>query len=135
MASLELTAYLDRSAGLGWVWGEDDCALWIAAWGRVLTGKDGGAQWRGRYHTRLGCLRLLKREGGLSSVVERGAVTVGMSPVADPVEGDIGIVPVESPRGPDVAAGIYTGDGFWAMRAPAGVVLIRATPTHIWGLR
>lgn len=135
MAALGLTAFIDQAEGQVMVWGQSDCALWLANWGIELTGIDGGAEWRGRYSTWLGCKRLLTREGGILNVVRQGAEAIGMQQVEELQEGDVGVLQVISPKGPDMAGGIYTGDGFWAVRAARGVVLAKLRPLASWGLR
>lgn len=58
-----LAGYLEQARHQPFAWGENDCALWSARWVRTATGRDFLPDWRGRYSTRLGAVRLMKRRG------------------------------------------------------------------------
>ena len=63
-------------------WGEHDCATWAFELYRDLTdGPDHAALWRGRYRTRIGCGRVLRRLGW-RSLEEGGRALLG-TPLAD----------------------------------------------------
>lgn len=125
-------AFCDEIARLGWAWGERDCLLWLGTWAQRNTGVDGGAPWRGRYRTALGCMRTLNRSGGMEACIERGATLAGM------VEGEartgaVGLVEVVTPKGLALVGGIFTGER-WAVLTPSGVLSIRTTPVRCWNL-
>ena len=62
-------------------WGEHDCATWAFDLHRDRTdGPDHAALWRGRYHTPIGCGRVLRRLGWTS--LEDG----GRALLGDPLE-------------------------------------------------
>lgn len=132
MASVNLPDFLDNIARQGWQWGERDCLLWLGLWSRELTGIDGGAEWRGRYKTARGCMRVLKSSGGMEACVRRGAEVAGLARVETPRAGDIGLVPVMTTRGPGEAGGICTGKR-WALLTARGVLTTPAEPTLMWG--
>lgn len=94
-----LAASLTNAQARPFVWGEHDCATWAFDLHRDLTdGPDHAALWRGRYHTRVGCGRVLRRLGWTSledggrallgeplenaRLAQRGALILGGAPEA-----------------------------------------------------
>lgn len=131
-----LTDFLDRWEGERTRYGQQDCALWPAAWVQEVTGVDGGAPWRGRYSTEDECLALLEREGGLLAVMSQGARLVGLQPHlghALPRRGDIGVVGVQVARGDPMVGAICLGLT-WAALSERGVRYIRARPVATWSV-
>ena len=90
MASVK--QFLDDMARAGWEWGERDCLLWLGLWSERVTGIDGGKEWRGRYKTALGCMRVMNKSGGLDACVDKGARSAGMRETINASEGSVGIV-------------------------------------------
>ena len=129
-----LGEFLDRMARLGWEWGERDCLSWLGLWSREVTGIDGAAEWRGRYRTAIGCMRVLNKSGGLRACIERGAIAAGLVPVTDVRAGDVGLVRANTPRGVQEVGGIFTGER-WAVLTAKGVLSGRADPVCAWGVR
>ncbi len=124
--------FCDRIARAGWAWGERDCLLWLGTWALENTGIDGGAPWRGRYRTALGCIRTLNRSGGMEACIERGAALAGM------VEGEarpgaVGLVEVMTDKGLSLVGAIFTGER-WSVLTARGVLSIRTTPRRAWNL-
>ncbi|MFE0754183.1 DUF6950 family protein [Inquilinus sp. NPDC058860] len=117
-------------ASSAFAWGRMDCTCWVADWVRARTGADAMAAWRGRYRSRLGQARLLRREaGGLVGAASRGLAAIGAVPI-DPAAagpGDVGIIDTED--GPAMAIRgqlawlAKTGDGLW--RCPAATMAWR----------
>lgn len=105
-----------------------DCALMVAAWVERATGIDGASPWRGRYSTRLGWLRILKREGGIEGAIAKGAALAGLSETTEPRRGDIGIA--RQPNG-ELMAGICLGDR-WASAGLNGLAACCAVPVRAW---
>jgi hypothetical protein len=124
-------SYIDATVRAGFAWGERDCLLWLAGWAREVTGRDGGAEWRGRYRTAIGCARVLKRSGGMMACVERGASVAGMRRTDEPKAGDVGLVMAMTERGPAEVGAIYTGLR-WAALTVGGVMTVRAEPIAAW---
>ena len=129
-----LGAFLDDMAAAGWQWGERDCLLWLGLWSREVTGIDGGADWRGRYRTALGCARVCNRSGGVEACIEKGALVAGMAPVSDLRAGDVGLVNAVTDKGVRLVGGIFTGER-WAVMTNAGVLTARASAVSAWGVR
>lgn len=128
--STALALFLTRGTMLPFDWGRHDCALFVADWIAERRGFDPAEDLRGTYRTRRGCGRLLLRRGGLATVV--AAALRRLSPTAEPVPGDVGIV--ETREGP--AMGIFCGADRWACRAERGIVTVRlATPPKlVWAV-
>ena len=131
MARMNVAAFLDEIRIAGWQWGERDCLLWLGLWSERVTGIDGGAEWRGRYRTALGCMRVLNKSGGMESCIERGATAAGMREGVIGV-GSVGLVNVVTPRGVSPVGTICTGPR-WAVMMPNGVLTTRAVPVRAWG--
>lgn len=129
---MDLPAFLESALRRPFAWGRFDCALFAGAWAEALTGVDAGAPWRGRYSTALGCARLLKREGGLVAVMDRGAMLAGFTPTRTAFAGCVGAVAVTGPRGPDLAGAVFTGRR-WALLTPGGLMFATPPPTAMWG--
>ncbi len=125
--------FCDEVARLGWAWGERDCLLWLGLWSERNTGIDGGAPWRGRYKTALGCIRTLNRSGGMEACIERGAALAGMVESDSPLVGAVGLVDVLTPKGMGPVGAIFTGER-WSVLTPGGVLSLRASPLRCWNL-
>lgn len=54
-------------------WGKRDCALWCADWVWKATGRDLGAEWRGKYKTENGAAKLMRKKGyhGVEAIADR----------------------------------------------------------------
>lgn len=59
----DLNAYLAAKRSEPFVWGSNDCALFIAGAVEAMTGVDPAQQYRGQYKTDLGAMKALKRLG------------------------------------------------------------------------
>ena len=126
--------FCEEIARAGWAWGERDCLLWLGTWAQRNTGIDGGAPWRGRYATALGCIRTLNRAGGMESCIERGAALAGMVEVEGEARpGAVGLVEAMTAKGPSLVGAIFTGER-WAVLTPSGVLSIRTKPRRAWNL-
>lgn len=124
----DLDAFLQEAEGRRFRDGTWDCSLMVAAWVKRVTGIDGASPWRGRYSTRLGWLRILKREGGIESVIAKGAALAGLAETSEPKRGDIGVA--RQPNG-ELMAGICLGRG-WASAGPSGLATVVAQPVRVW---
>ena len=112
-----LAAFLRRAAGQPFIWGERDCALWVAEWVVEQTGWDAGAVWRGSFSDPTGSMRLLNREGGLLALVERIANANGFVRRCKAEPGDVVCVDFEGRQ----VMGIAVGNGQVALKTRTGV--------------
>lgn len=123
-----LTEFLRLMAGERFVHGETDCAMTLANWVRAQTGTDPAKTLRGRYRTRLGWVRIVKRAGGLVTLVDGMAVGAGMTRTDEPRPGDIGVVDIP---GVGQAGAIKTQNG-WAMKLDDGVSVGQPVMLAAW---
>lgn len=124
----ELDAFLEEAAATRFHDGTWDCALMVAAWVERVTGKDGATPWRGRYATRIGWMRILKRAGGIEAVIAQGTALAGLEETREPRRGDIGVA--RQPNG-ELMAGICLGDR-WASAGTRGLAACVAEPVRTW---
>jgi len=127
-----LTEFLDEMAERGWQWGDRDCLLWLGLWSERVTGIDGGAPWRGRYRTALGCVRTLNKSGGMVACIERGAKLSGMVETTTAKPGNVGLIWAMTHKGPREVGAICTGPR-WAVLMDEGLKTVRANPIRQWG--
>lgn len=126
---------IEAAAGRPFVWGEDDCGLWVANIVLHATGLDLADGLRDRYKTALGAARTLKRFGGSDyrAALETAATRHGLQSVApsEAQTGDIGALDLEGPFKSALAIRI---DGWWASRSNPGVAFCRTTTARVWRL-
>ncbi len=115
-------------------WGEFDCCLMPADLVLAVRGIDPGAPWRGRYDTALGCARLLQREGGLLSVMTRGAALAALAPTDAPQVGDVGVVRADTLRGLALVGAVRTSRGWGALGLNGFIVEASARPIIAWSV-
>jgi len=65
-----LADYLRACEGTPFAWGVCDCSLFAADAVRAMTGVDHGVEFRGKYKTAAGAVRVLKRTGGVSGIAD-----------------------------------------------------------------
>lgn len=124
----ELDRFLEEATARRFQDGTWDCGLMVAAWVERATGIDPATPWRGRYETRIGWLRILRREGGIEAVIAAGASLAGLIEAAKPKRGDVGIA--RQPNG-ELMAGICLG-ARWASAGLTGLAVCAAEPVRAW---
>ena len=133
-----LTEYLESATRSAWSWGEQDCTLWVADFVLLVTGLDPGISFRGKYKTRLGCERLLKRRGGLVALVSDAMAAADIAGTNDPGRGDVGIIPATIRRRRadmiEATAAICLGQGRWAVFSPRGLLVAPTQHTAAWSI-
>jgi hypothetical protein len=77
-----LTAYIEERREVPFTWGRADCCLFAADWVRLATDLDPAADLRGKYDSALGARRIIKRRGGLATMVARALTPLGFREVA-----------------------------------------------------
>lgn len=93
LLSADLAAFLRRMSREPFVVGRSDCALFVADWGREVTGIDGAAHLRGAYDNPQQALSV-HGPLGLTRTVDRCARSIGMVRTITPAKGDIGAIVV-----------------------------------------
>lgn len=122
MTSL-LADYVERTSGLPWQWGAQDCTIWAANWCLIRWGFDPAHRFRGRYDSARGA-RLLTACG----LAVRVGPEIPLRVKTAPDDGDIGIIEV---AGHQVAA-IRSGR-HWLFRTERGVGMARREALIAWG--
>lgn len=106
-----LIDFLTRYAERPFVWGQDDCSLFLADWWMEVHGVDPAASLRGSYDSQETCHKVLFWRGGLVCVVSGLAKTVGAVRTRNPQDGDFAVIRVRN----KVVGAIRVGE-FWAVR-------------------
>jgi hypothetical protein len=129
MAGL-LRAYLAEQAGQGFEYGTHDCALFCIHWLDRVTGRNGAAQWAGRYTDEASCEAFIRAGGGFEKIATAFlAGTYGIYETENETPGNI--VFAATPGG--AAMGVRTGATI-AMRAKTGLIITsRVGVVAEWG--
>lgn len=98
----KLTAYLAEVARTPFSEGQHDCALFAAGAIQAMTGRDLAAEWRGRYRTTKGGIRVLRKAGYNSHIAYAASL---FEQTVTPRIGDLAVVEAED--GP--ALGVVQG--------------------------
>lgn len=109
----DLSAYIHSVARAEFLWGQHDCALFSAGAVEVMTGVDIGSEYRGKYKTLAGGLKLLKRKG-FDNHAQLAASLFEEIPVAMASVGDIAAIEVET--GGVYALGVVQGPRIYVVR-------------------
>jgi hypothetical protein len=86
-----LASYVRDAARTDFAWGERDCALFVADWVHLVTGRDGAEKLRGRYSCEVDAHVLCGAER-LVGTVDRCARLAGLRPTRTPETGDIAVI-------------------------------------------
>lgn len=111
-----LAAWLAQTARAPFEPGRHDCALFASGAVLAMTGVDLAADWRGRYRTIRGGIRVLRKAGHADHIALAAA---HFAPTARPRPGDLAVVP--TPDGP--ALGVVQGTHVY-VPAPVGWALV-----------
>lgn len=125
---LTVEQYVGSAARERFVWGERDCALFVADWVAIIRGADPALSYRGLYDSEQGAA-LMMGARGLIGVVDRCARSAGLHRTREPRAGDIGIV---TDGAGDTTCAILMPSGTWASRMAAGIVVRRAVVRMAW---
>lgn len=104
-------------------WGKYDCCLFVADWVQKMCSFDPAAELRGRYHSKLGATRALRR-AGFNSIIEIADAAFGERvDVLALARGDIALVKQADALAQGPALGIVWGANVWAMAEQGTVPL------------
>ena len=113
----KLAFYLHSIAAKPFVWGGHDCALFAAGAVEAMTGHDFAAEFRGRYNTSIGGMRILRKAGFSDHAALAASLFMEVKPAFAHV-GDIAVVDTEQ----GAALGVVQGSRVYVLRpAEAGV--------------
>lgn len=135
--ALRLSEFIEHTSAKRWEWGKRDCALWVADWVLLTTGRDPGTPFRGRYDSRHGCEALIHEYGGLTEIMRAGAAAISLEEIdySAAAIGDAGIVMAPVQRDKYMAleetAAIRSGMG-WVRFTPRGIVSDASRALMAW---
>lgn len=124
-----LADFLRRASAEPFVYGEWDCAMFLANWVRTVTGNDPAAGLRGAYSGEAGWKRLVLREGGLRALVGSLARAAGLVEI-DPssaMPGDVGVIATRLGQ-----AGAIRVDNGWAVKMRRSVAIGPGVALGAW---
>lgn len=125
----QLAGHLRIGATRPFAWGDCDCCLWVCDWIASVRGVDPMASWRGRYSTKRGAYRRIRRGGGFQPTVRAEMAAVGLLETTEPKAGDIGMV--QTYQGEALAIRTATG---WACKSPRGLVVGQFSVLTAWAV-
>jgi hypothetical protein len=117
---VQLSSYVSAGSGQAFCYGHHDCALFAAGAVAAMTGQDFAAQFRGRYTTLRGGLRILRQAGFADHV----ALAASFLPACHPstvLPGDLAVF--DGAQG--AVLGVVQGQGAYILD-PAGRVALRS---------
>lgn len=117
-----LVAYLDACRGQAYAVGRFDCALFAAGAVEAMTGLDLASDWRGRYRTLRGGLRVLRAAGYVDHLALARAHFAPV-PVAFAQSGDLAAA--NGPEG--VALGVVVGPHAHFLHVERGLIALPLT--------
>jgi hypothetical protein len=124
-----LDRFIADERGIPFVWGNDDCCLFIGRWVAFATGRRFLDDWTGTYDDEPGARHRIDAAGGAPTMFT-GYLGTPITP-ALAVRGDIG---VKSYDGWHMAM-ICTGQMWAAKRLKGGVSMLRMVPDMAWRVR
>lgn len=124
-----LSDFLCRASAEPFVYGEWDCAMFVANWVRAVTGNDPAAALRGSYSGEAGWRRLVLRGGGLRALVGSVARSAGLVEIdpASATPGDIGVIATRMGQ-----TGAIRVDAGWAVKMRRSVAIGPADALGAW---
>ena len=129
-----LSAFLRAASGRPFSWGEHDCLMWLADWIEARRGLDPAAEWRGRYRSERGAMRIVAEAGGMVEHVARVVEPHGIMRTKEPKRGDIAVT--DTPDG-HMGAIVMKGTTAALARGPMPVLIRKVTVAPIiaaWSL-
>ncbi|WP_374797259.1 DUF6950 family protein [Paracoccus sp. p3-h83] len=115
-----LAAYVARVAREGFAWGQHDCALFAAGAVEAVTGIDPAADWRGRYSSFEGGVKLI-RKAGFSDHIAAARAWFPKVSRAEVMPGDLAVIDT----GAGSAVSVVQGEMLYVL-TEAGLGLIPA---------
>lgn len=120
---MTLDDFMRAAAGRSFQLGEWDCGLFCADWVKAQCGADPAAEWRGRYSTFSGLMRILRQRGGLIGHFDLCLAGVGIFRTDEPRRGDVVVVATPEPTG--IEGAIVRGSSV-LMAGRNGGIIVRA---------
>ena len=124
-----LANFLKRSAKRQFKWGEFDCCLFACDAAKIVNGIDGAVDFRGRYTTRIGAFKALKKYGKTTVADTLSFVFGNPVPLLLANRGDIALV---NNNGEQIAAVVF--NGIWAVSESGLIQLSSDDVIHCWSI-
>lgn len=126
-----LHRYLIEKASDPFEYGVNDCATFPADWCIENGHSDPMRRWRGKYDSEESARDLICSAGGLSMLWMLGTMDAAL-PEPDLLRiGDVGVVAMMTPNGPDEVGAIYLGRR-WAVLCESGLLCASVKPIMAW---
>lgn len=106
------------------VWGESDCAMFVADWTAALTGRDPAAAYRGRYDSEATARRTGGEGAALARRFDRAFRAAGFPRARRPVPGDVGLVRPAGAKNVPTLGAIHAGDDEWLALTDGGMASV-----------
>lgn len=115
---------IEAKRKLPFAWGDHDCSIFVMDCVDAQLNTQYAAQWRGRYKTRVGAYRVLKKEGGYATI----AMGYGFKkkPTSQASRGDLAYI------GGATAMGVVVGDRIIATGETSLVSLPIDVALYVW---
>lgn len=123
----DLVSYLRAASARPFVWGEHDCLLWLGEWVAAQRGSNPAQSFCGRYRTRLGAMRIVKRHGGMVELLDRTLLPLGFRRTEECEPGDIAVV-----AAPEGEMGAIVTGSFMALRGVNSIFYRRLPVLAAW---
>lgn len=115
--------------------GGDDCLMFCASWVEHVRGIDPAAEYRGKYETEEQAVAMIKKAGGMLSLVDRIARKSGIVRTGNPQNGDIALITARSATDMGIKEiGAIKFGHQWACLGYQGVVGCRAEFIAAWSI-
>ena len=126
----DLQQYLMEAASTPFAYGHHDCSTFAADWCIWRGHSDPMARWRTRYAYHDEADWIIAQAGGLLPLWELGMIEAQIPECDSPQIGDVAVLAVMTPDGPDQVGGIFGGKR-WHMLAPSGLFCASMAPEHV----
>lgn len=132
LIAAKLEPFLERANRKPFAWGRHDCMLWLADWLVELGREDPAKELRGLYSSALGAERVLRKKGGMATLISEA---LGAPSAREGRPGDVGLIEVvDVDQRSTLAGGICTAIG-WAVLGVRGVKISRrAVAVAVWSV-
>lgn len=108
-------------------YGTADCCLFANACIDAVCGINPAGEWAGKYDTKKGAIKILKKVGGIDTQLDKHFERI------NPAFTQRGDVCTHISQDGTVAVAVFWGGSWWGM-SESGCVRIKTDPLYIWGI-
>ena len=124
---IQLAQFIESRRHSPFVWGENDCCLFVADAVQLISGIDAAAPFRNKYSTAVGAARALKKYGDGSIAGAWSACFDEISP-QHMGRGDVALVEVQGAP----ASALSFGNKLWVLSENGLITLPRSQAVRAW---